>query len=238
MHAPLSHEDGRAALPSLAWHLGCHLDYESVCKHLNLDGHGSDRATCRLQLLPINSLDSPDHIVHKEPLQGPRTPAAPHALPVPCHDTGSTGCSAIIQHVGMALGAEFAACNHLHFQRKQAILAFALLSHAGTAVSWCLPPPSPSTLSVCPFAMADNTKVAEIYEASSKLAKFPFEPYWPEKKLRICVTGAGGFIARCDGIRAVTWAGEQARIKAAGRRKWPAWALRLPRPLPRAPSLL
>lgn len=43
--------------------------------------------------------------------------------------------------------------------------------------------------------MADNTKVADIYEASSKLAKFPFEPYWPEKKLRICVTGAGGFIA-------------------------------------------
>ncbi len=31
----------------------------------------------------------------------------------------------------------------------------------------------------------------EYYE-SSKLAKYPFEPYWPEKKLRICVTGAGG----------------------------------------------
>jgi len=27
------------------------------------------------------------------------------------------------------------------------------------------------------------------------LAKYPFEPYWPEKKLKICVTGAGGFIA-------------------------------------------
>lgn len=53
-----------------------------------------------------------------------------------------------------------------------------------------------STLLCCPFTMADNTKVAEIYEASSKLAKYPFEPYWPEKKLRICVTGAGGFIAR------------------------------------------
>lgn len=39
-----------------------------------------------------------------------------------------------------------------------------------------------------------NTVAAEYYE-SSKLAKFPFEPYWPEKKLRICVTGAGGFIA-------------------------------------------
>ena len=30
---------------------------------------------------------------------------------------------------------------------------------------------------------------------ASELAKFPFEPYWPEKKLRICVTGSGGFIA-------------------------------------------
>ena len=39
-----------------------------------------------------------------------------------------------------------------------------------------------------------NTVAAEYYE-SSKLAKFPFEPYWPEKKLKICVTGAGGFIA-------------------------------------------
>lgn len=37
--------------------------------------------------------------------------------------------------------------------------------------------------------------VAEEYKAISQLAKFPFEPYWPEKKLRILVTGAGGFIA-------------------------------------------
>lgn len=36
---------------------------------------------------------------------------------------------------------------------------------------------------------------AALLQASSKLAKYPFEPYWPEKKLRICVTGAGGFIA-------------------------------------------
>jgi GDP-D-mannose 3',5'-epimerase len=43
--------------------------------------------------------------------------------------------------------------------------------------------------------MATNS-VASIYEASSKLAKYPFEPYWPEKKLKICITGAGGFIAR------------------------------------------
>ena len=30
---------------------------------------------------------------------------------------------------------------------------------------------------------------------ASELAKFPFEPYWPEKKLKICITGSGGFIA-------------------------------------------
>lgn len=33
--------------------------------------------------------------------------------------------------------------------------------------------------------------VQNIYE-SSKLAKYDFQPYWPEKKLRVCVTGAGG----------------------------------------------
>eukprot|EP00892_Ulva_mutabilis_P012298 jgi/Ulvmu1/9440/UM052_0004.1 len=37
--------------------------------------------------------------------------------------------------------------------------------------------------------------IAKEYYESSKLAKFPFEPYWPEAKLKICVTGAGGFIA-------------------------------------------
>ena len=29
----------------------------------------------------------------------------------------------------------------------------------------------------------------------SKLAKYPFEPYMPGSKLKICITGAGGFIA-------------------------------------------
>lgn len=43
--------------------------------------------------------------------------------------------------------------------------------------------------------MAHLKGVAAEYYESSKLAKYPFEPYWPEKKLRICVTGAGGFIA-------------------------------------------
>lgn len=42
--------------------------------------------------------------------------------------------------------------------------------------------------------MATHAVHSEYYE-SSKLAKYPFEPYWPEAKLKICVTGAGGFIA-------------------------------------------
>lgn len=49
--------------------------------------------------------------------------------------------------------------------------------------------------------MADHTKVAAEYSAISKLAKYPFEPYWPEKKLRLCVTGAGGFIGSHLGKR-------------------------------------
>ena len=40
-----------------------------------------------------------------------------------------------------------------------------------------------------------NTKVAKEFYEVSKLSKYEFEPYWPEKKLKICVTGAGGFIA-------------------------------------------
>ena len=43
------------------------------------------------------------------------------------------------------------------------------------------------------ITMTDS--IGQEYYESSKLAKFPFEPYWPDKKLRICVTGAGGFIA-------------------------------------------
>ena len=42
--------------------------------------------------------------------------------------------------------------------------------------------------------MANQRVAGDFYEVS-KLAKYPFEPYWPEGKLRICVTGAGGFIA-------------------------------------------
>jgi GDP-D-mannose 3',5'-epimerase len=42
---------------------------------------------------------------------------------------------------------------------------------------------------------ADHTRVHEDYAEASSLAKYPFEPYWSQKKLRVCVTGAGGFIA-------------------------------------------
>lgn len=37
--------------------------------------------------------------------------------------------------------------------------------------------------------MAAEKKIEKEYYESAKLAKYPFEPYWPEKKLRICVTG-------------------------------------------------
>jgi GDP-D-mannose 3',5'-epimerase len=33
------------------------------------------------------------------------------------------------------------------------------------------------------------------YKEVSNLAKYPFEAYWPQKSLKVCVTGAGGFIA-------------------------------------------
>jgi len=55
-------------------------------------------------------------------------------------------------------------------------------------------------LSVCDIeglasaTMATDAVHKDYYE-SSNLARFPFEPYWPDKKLKICVTGAGGFIA-------------------------------------------
>ncbi len=36
--------------------------------------------------------------------------------------------------------------------------------------------------------MSTEAVATEYYE-SSRLAKYPFEPYWPKQKLRICVTG-------------------------------------------------
>ncbi len=42
--------------------------------------------------------------------------------------------------------------------------------------------------------MPTDRVAKEFYEVS-KLSKYDFQPYWPEKKLKICVTGAGGFIA-------------------------------------------
>ncbi|GMH35457.1 hypothetical protein BSKO_03325 [Bryopsis sp. KO-2023] len=44
-------------------------------------------------------------------------------------------------------------------------------------------------------------QAASDIQKSSKLAKYPFEPYWPSGKLKICVTGAGGFIASHLGRR-------------------------------------
>ena len=40
-----------------------------------------------------------------------------------------------------------------------------------------------------------TNKVAEEFYEVSKLSEYAFQPYWPEKKLKICVTGAVGFIA-------------------------------------------
>ena len=45
------------------------------------------------------------------------------------------------------------------------------------------------------IASMANTRVAGEFSEVSQLAKYPFEPYWPAAKLKICVTGAGGFIA-------------------------------------------
>mmetsp|Transcript_21564 Transcript_21564/g.36732 ORF Transcript_21564/g.36732 Transcript_21564/m.36732 type:complete len:412 (-) Transcript_21564:554-1789(-) len=41
----------------------------------------------------------------------------------------------------------------------------------------------------------------DCYVASSSLAQYAFEPYWPAGKLKICITGAGGFIASHLGKR-------------------------------------
>lgn len=41
----------------------------------------------------------------------------------------------------------------------------------------------------------DQNALHSDYKEVSSLAKYPFEPYHPGKKLRCCVTGAGGFIA-------------------------------------------
>ena len=69
---------------------------------------------------------------------------------------------------------------------------FKLLPVASPATRLHSTPPAPQA-SIMAKLVGD---AAKIYEASSKLAKYPFEPYWPEKKLKICITGAGGFIAR------------------------------------------
>ena len=42
---------------------------------------------------------------------------------------------------------------------------------------------------------AATDRVHADYAETSSLAAYPFQPYWPQAKLRICITGAGGFIA-------------------------------------------
>lgn len=41
----------------------------------------------------------------------------------------------------------------------------------------------------------DQNAIHSDYNEVSSLAKYPFETYWPQKTLKVCVTGAGGFIA-------------------------------------------
>lgn len=49
--------------------------------------------------------------------------------------------------------------------------------------------------------MTSGTDLPVEYTEVSALAQYPFEPYWPGKRLKICVTGAGGFIASHLGKR-------------------------------------
>ena len=83
-----------------------------------------------------------------------------------------------------------------------------LTKHPAATNRRCAPPPTTHRTLLPPTIMSSHAQVADIYQASSKLAQFPFEPYWPEAKLKICITGAGGFIAR--------WGGGNARGSARG----------------------
>lgn len=50
--------------------------------------------------------------------------------------------------------------------------------------------PTPSTRhKMVTTRTEQNQQVAAEYQAVSRLARYPFEPYWPERKLKICVTG-------------------------------------------------
>ena len=58
--------------------------------------------------------------------------------------------------------------------------------------------PLPSTfrpLPLCPLCPTKQQATMADSIATSKLAKYPFLPYFKGESLRICVTGAGGFIA-------------------------------------------
>jgi len=61
--------------------------------------------------------------------------------------------------------------------------------------SFANPPVPPDQFCVAVIGEMPTDKVAKEFYEVSKLSKYDFQPYWPEKKLKICVTGAGGFIA-------------------------------------------
>ena len=51
--------------------------------------------------------------------------------------------------------------------------------------------------SLCPRTkhLHNMTELAQEFLATSALARYPFQAYWPHEKLKICITGTGGFIA-------------------------------------------
>jgi hypothetical protein len=119
-------------------------------------------------------------------------------------------------------------------------------------------PAAPRSSSTMTMSAKANERVHDKYAQSSKLAKYPFEPYWPERKLKICVTGSGGFIGshlarrlKSEGhyIVACDWKrNEHFSVRDTGRvgcmhvstlpagRMAPAWLARAPPPRP-PPSL-
>ena len=78
--------------------------------------------------------------------------------------------------------------------------------------------------------MSTQAVATEYYE-SSRLAKYPFEPYWPKQKLRICVTGVS--LGACSMLTALLHVPQQVlSLLAALQRKlrvyqfsWLIWAV-------------
>ena len=66
---------------------------------------------------------------------------------------------------------------------------------ASTGLSRCLLAKVNAKGAIVLTAEMANARVAGEFSEVSQLAKYAFEPYWPASKLKVCVTGAGGFIA-------------------------------------------